>query len=36
MTSPSPNQSLGPEQQALVDALTAEHAAVYAYGLIAA
>ncbi|TJZ81096.1 DUF4439 domain-containing protein [Rhodococcus oryzae] len=36
MTSPSPTSSLGPEQQALSDALRAEHAAVYAYGLIAA
>ncbi|WP_027499416.1 ferritin-like domain-containing protein [Rhodococcus sp. UNC363MFTsu5.1] len=36
MSSPSPTSSLGPEQQALSDALRAEHAAVYAYGLIAA
>ncbi|WP_068160719.1 ferritin-like domain-containing protein [Rhodococcus phenolicus] len=27
---------LGPEQQALVDALNAEHAAVFGYGLVAA
>ncbi|AMY18799.1 MULTISPECIES: ferritin-like domain-containing protein [Nocardiaceae] len=27
---------LGPEQQALVDALAAEHAAVFAYGVVAA
>lgn len=32
----SPTTSLGPEQQALVDALRAEHAAVYAYGIVAA
>lgn len=36
MTSPTPAPRLGAEQQALVDALRAEHAAVYAYGLIAA
>ncbi|WP_305094727.1 ferritin-like domain-containing protein [Prescottella sp. R16] len=30
------NQSLGPEQRALVDALTAEYAAVFAYGVVAA
>ncbi|WP_084436148.1 ferritin-like domain-containing protein [Aldersonia kunmingensis] len=28
--------SLGPEQQSLVDALRAEHAAVFAYGVVAA
>ena len=30
------NTTLGPEQQALVDALRAEYAAVYAYGVIGA
>lgn len=29
-------QSPGPEQQALIDALQAEYAAVFAYGLVAA
>lgn len=37
MSSPAtPTTALGPEQQALVDALRAEHAAVYAYGIVAA
>lgn len=35
MTSPT-SSTLGPEQQALVDALRAEHAAVFAYGIVAA
>ncbi|WP_137724860.1 ferritin-like domain-containing protein [Prescottella subtropica] len=30
------SRSLGPEQQALVDALNAEYAAVFAYGVVAA
>lgn len=38
MTSPTTSSTakLGPEQQALVDALRAEHAAVFAYGIVAA
>ncbi|TQF66998.1 DUF4439 domain-containing protein [Rhodococcus spelaei] len=38
MTIPTTSTSatVGPEQQSLVDALKAEHAAVYAYGVIAA
>lgn len=37
MTSPEPTpRELGPEQQALVDALEAEHSAVFGYGLVAA
>ncbi|MFD4295540.1 ferritin-like domain-containing protein [Rhodococcus sp. NPDC058505] len=38
MTSPTTPSAatLGPEQQALVDALRAEHAAVFAYGIVAA
>ncbi|MFC9789939.1 ferritin-like domain-containing protein [Rhodococcus sp. NPDC127528] len=38
MTSPtsSSTATVGPEQQGLVDALRAEHAAVYAYGIVAA
>ncbi|WP_430332084.1 ferritin-like domain-containing protein [Rhodococcus sp. ACT016] len=30
------NQTPGPEQQALIDALRAEYAAIFAYGLVAA
>ncbi len=38
MTSPTTpaKSALGPEQQALVDALRAEHAAIFAYGIVAA
>ncbi|MFD1814207.1 ferritin-like domain-containing protein [Rhodococcus gannanensis] len=38
MTSPTTTatSSLGPEQQSLVDALKAEHAAIFAYGVVAA
>ncbi len=37
MTSPEPtSRELGPEQQALVDALEAEHSAVFGYGVVAA
>ncbi len=39
MTSPTTaksNAGLGQEQQALVDALRAEHAAIFAYGIVAA
>lgn len=32
----SPTTTLGQEQQALVDALRAEHAAIFAYGIVAA
>ncbi|MCX5046548.1 ferritin-like domain-containing protein [Aldersonia sp. NBC_00410] len=33
---PRKQDSIGPEQQALIDALRAEHAAIFAYGLVAA